>query len=81
MTFSPKERARQKAAARARDEERLERGEISPSELQRENAHFARHLSSLSDTITIGIPKRGNPKERWTMTITKKARESSGDPE
>jgi len=38
--FSFEERQRQKARARQRDEERLERGEISPAELQRENMPF-----------------------------------------
>jgi len=33
-------RAAEKARARARDEERLRRGEISPQELQRENLLF-----------------------------------------
>jgi hypothetical protein len=34
------QRAQQKARARARDEERLRRGEISALELQRENSPF-----------------------------------------
>ena len=34
MTFSSKERAKQKAASRARDEERLAKGEISAADLQ-----------------------------------------------
>jgi len=38
--FDFEERQRQKARARQRDEERLERGEISPAELQRENMPF-----------------------------------------
>lgn len=33
-------RAEEKARARARDEERLRRGEISPQDLQRENLLF-----------------------------------------
>ena len=33
-------RAEEKARARARDEERLRRGEISPQDLQRENLMF-----------------------------------------
>jgi hypothetical protein len=33
-------RAEEKARARARDEERLGRGEISPQDLQRENLRF-----------------------------------------
>ncbi|MBO9429630.1 hypothetical protein [Sulfitobacter sp. R18_1] len=38
--FDFEERQRQKARARQRDEERLERGKISPAELQRENMPF-----------------------------------------
>lgn len=38
--FNFEERQRQKARARQCDEERLERGEISPGELQRENMPF-----------------------------------------
>ncbi|MFG6501427.1 MULTISPECIES: hypothetical protein [unclassified Sulfitobacter] len=38
--FDFEERQRQKARARQRDEERLERGEISRAELQRENMPF-----------------------------------------
>ncbi|WP_417257120.1 hypothetical protein [Celeribacter halophilus] len=38
--FNFEERQRQKARARQRDEERLERGEISPRELQEENMPF-----------------------------------------
>lgn len=41
MTLSIDDRARQKAAARARDEQRLESGEVSASELQRKNCHFS----------------------------------------
>lgn len=36
------ERAQQKSLARARDEERLRAGEISASDLQRENLQFRR---------------------------------------
>jgi hypothetical protein len=35
-----RDRAAMKALARERDEERLRRGEVSPSELQRENLVF-----------------------------------------
>ncbi|WP_417247525.1 hypothetical protein [Celeribacter sp.] len=38
--FSFEERQRQKARSRARDEERLARGEISATELQRESLQF-----------------------------------------
>ncbi|AVW91364.1 hypothetical protein [Celeribacter baekdonensis] len=38
--FSFEERQKQKALSRARDEERLARGEISAMELQRENMPF-----------------------------------------
>lgn len=38
--FNFEERQRQKARAQQRDEERLERGEISPRELQEENMPF-----------------------------------------
>ena len=40
MSASIFNRAEEKARARARDEERLRRGEISPQELQRENFVF-----------------------------------------
>lgn len=40
MSAIIRNRAAEKARARARDEERLLRGEISPSELQRENLVF-----------------------------------------
>lgn len=40
MTFSFEDRSKQKAAARARDETRLARGEISAAELQQENNQF-----------------------------------------
>lgn len=39
--FSFAERQRQKALSRQRDEERLQRGEITPRELQRENYVFS----------------------------------------
>lgn len=38
--FNYQERQRQKARARQRDEKRLERGKISPRELQEENMPF-----------------------------------------
>lgn len=41
MSFDPEKRAEWKARARARDEARLEAGEISALELQRENCHFS----------------------------------------
>jgi hypothetical protein len=40
MSAIIRDRAAEKAIARERDEERLRRGEISPSELQRENLLF-----------------------------------------
>ena len=40
MSAIIRNRAAEKARARARDEERLHRGEISPSALQRENLVF-----------------------------------------
>lgn len=40
MSAIIRNRAAEKAIARERDEERLRRGEISPSELQRENLLF-----------------------------------------
>lgn len=40
MSAIIRDRAVEKARARARDEERLRRGEISPYELQRENLLF-----------------------------------------
>ncbi|WP_417264444.1 hypothetical protein, partial [Celeribacter sp.] len=55
MAYSPEERAKQKAAARARDEERLASGEISAANLQLENAHIARRLRSKSDTFVIRL--------------------------
>ena len=64
MTFSSKERAKQKAEARARDEERLARGEISAADLQKENAHFARALSEQKGPLRVGFPVRGKPGER-----------------
>ena len=64
MTFSSKERATQKAEARARDEERLARGEISAADLQKENAHFARALSEQKGPLRVGFPVRGKPGER-----------------
>jgi|GEM_PF-4751224 len=39
--FNFEERQRQKALSRQRDEERLERGEISARELQRQNSAFS----------------------------------------
>ena len=64
MTFSSKERAKQKAASRARDEERLAQGEISAADLQKENAHFARALSGRKGPLRVGFPIRGKPGER-----------------
>ena len=64
MTSSFEERAKHKAAARARDEERLARGEISAADLQRENAHFARALSGQKGPFRVGFPVRGKPGER-----------------
>lgn len=49
MTLSIDERARQKAAARARDEQLMESGEFSVSELQWENCHF----SFLRDRVSL----------------------------
>lgn len=42
MSAIIRNRAAEKARARERDEERLRRGEISPSELQKENLIFRR---------------------------------------
>jgi hypothetical protein len=42
MSAIIRSRASEKARARERDEERLRRGEISPSELQKENLIFRR---------------------------------------
>ncbi|WGW05324.1 hypothetical protein [Tropicibacter oceani] len=81
MTFSWEERAKQKAAARAHDEERLARGEISAADLQRENAHIARHIRSQTDTITIRKPKHVDPEQKWSMTIKLKNRKGQRDTE
>jgi hypothetical protein len=58
--FNWEERQRQKALSRQRDEERLARGEITPSELQRENMPF-RKLRR--DRIMFArCPKTGEPR-------------------
>lgn len=57
MSGSIRNRAEEKARARERDEERLRRGEISPSELQRENfvfRGFRKHV--------IGLKPKYKPK-------------------
>ena len=64
MTFSSKERAKQKAAARVRDEERLANGEISAADLQKENAHFAQALSEQKGPLRVGFSVRGKPGKR-----------------
>lgn len=51
-------RAEHKARTRARDEERLRAGEISPIELQRENLHFRRLRR---DRINFIPPSEGKP--------------------
>ena len=61
MAFSFEERARQKAEARARDEDRLARGEISAADLQKENAHFARALDGQNGPFRVGFPVKGKP--------------------
>lgn len=63
MTFSFDDRARQKAAARARDEQRLESGEFSASELQRENCHFS-FLRSRTTWFTFILAARNKGKRR-----------------
>lgn len=69
MADSPVDRAKQKAAARAHDEERLANGEISAADLQLENAHIARRLRSKSDTFVIRHSEQKDPEQKWAMTI------------
>lgn len=64
MAFSFEDRARQKAEARARDEDRLARGEISAADLQKENAHFARALGGQNGPLRVGFPVKGKPGKR-----------------
>jgi hypothetical protein len=52
-----KNRAAMKALARTRDEERLRRGEVSPSELQRENLVFRGFQKDV-----IGLKPKYKPK-------------------
>ena len=52
-----KNRAAMKALARERDEERLRRGEVSPSELQRENLVFRGFRKDV-----IGLKPKYKPK-------------------
>lgn len=57
MSAIIRNRAAQKARARERDEERLRRGEISPSELQRENLVFRGFRKDV-----IGLKPKYKPK-------------------
>lgn len=57
MSAIIKNRAAEKARARERDEERLRRGEISPSELQKENLVFRGFR-----TDVIGLKPKYKPK-------------------
>lgn len=79
MPFSFKVRARQKAEARARDEERLANGEISASDLQKENAHFAQVLGGPTKPLRVGFPVKGKPGERRYVELppTKSPKEDS----
>lgn len=66
--FSFEERQKQKARSRERDEERLARGEISASDLQKENLAF-RNLRF----DKIGIQRRDGSGEWWWMSIARKS--------
>lgn len=57
-------RAEEKARARARDEERLRRGEISPQDLQRENLLFRGFRKDV-----IGFGPKDKPKSIPYLTI------------
>ena len=57
MSAIIRNRAAEKARARERDEERLRRGEISPSELQRENLVFRGFRKDV-----IGLKPKYKPK-------------------
>lgn len=57
MSDLVKNRAAVKALSRERDEERLRRGEVSPSELQRENLVFRGFRKDV-----IGLKPRYKPK-------------------
>lgn len=57
MSAIIRKRAAEKARARERDEERLRRGEISPSELQRENLVFRGFRKDV-----IGLKPKYKPK-------------------
>jgi hypothetical protein len=67
MAFSFEDRARQKAEARARDEDRLARGEIPAADLQKENAHFARALSGQNGPFRVGVSVKGKLGKRRYM--------------
>lgn len=57
-------RAEEKARARARDEARLRRGEISPQDLQRENLLFRRFRKDV-----IGFGPRHKPQSNDYLVI------------
>jgi hypothetical protein len=59
-----KNRAAMKARSRARDEERLKRGEISPQELQRENLIFRGFRKGV---IGFGPRDKVYPRVRFLM--------------
>lgn len=61
MSAIIRNRAEVKARARERDEERLRRGEISPSELQRENLVFR---GFRKEVIGLKCAFRGHPVRR-----------------
>ncbi|WP_417275644.1 hypothetical protein [Celeribacter halophilus] len=73
--FSFEERQRQKARSRARDEERLARGEISATELQRESLQF-RNLRR--DRIALTRDKKTG-KIVWLALEPKPVSKEEGD--
>lgn len=71
--FDFEERQKQKARSRERDEERLARGEVTPSELQRENSAF----SHIKFTYVLFRRKSGRT---YKMKLDRKPRKT-GDSE
>lgn len=56
--FKFSDRAAEKARMRARDQERLDKGEVSPADLQRENSFFQGRLKH----ARIGFSPKCRPK-------------------
>lgn len=67
MSFSFDDRADQKTRARARDEARLQSGEISHADLQEENFQFS--VLRKKGPLRVYLRKRGKPSEFFCLVL------------